>query len=57
MSDFSGPKIKVFDTFEKRAPDLHVTETRYRGREILSEKLMKAMPIAFIPFYCFYVAI
>ena len=48
---------KVFGIFEKRALDLHVTDTSNRRREILSEKLMKAMPIAFIPFYCFYVAI
>ena len=48
---------KVFGTFEKRAPDLHVTETTYRGREILSEKLMKVMLIAFTPFYCFDAAI
>ena len=36
---------KVFGIFEKRAPDLHVTETSYRRRDILSDKLMKPMPI------------
>ena len=44
---------KVVGTSEKRAPDLHVTETSYRRRE----KLMKAMLIAFTPFYCFGAAI
>ena len=48
---------KVVGTFEKRAPDLHVTERSYRRREILSEKLMKAMLIAFAPFYCIGAAI